>query len=105
MLGCQVIAGAANNQLANEQKHGQILVDRGIYYAPDFLINAGGIINCYSEVIGYNQQMVQDQTENIYNTTLDIFEKSAKANIPTDLAASNMAQARIEAVGRLKMTH
>ena len=105
LLGCQVIAGAANNQLANEQKHGQILVDRGIYYAPDFLINAGGIINCYSEVIGYNQQMVQDQTENIYNTTLDIFEKSAKENIPTYLAASKMAEARIEAGGRLKMTY
>ncbi len=104
-LQCQIIAGAANNQLANEQKHGKILLDKGILYAPDFLINAGGIINCYSEVIGYNREMVQEQTENIYQTTLDIFDKSAAENIPTYLAANKMAEARIEAVGRLKMTY
>ncbi len=104
-LQCQVIAGAANNQLAEENKHGVALIQKGIYYAPDFLINAGGIINCYSEVIGYNKDMVQEQTENIYNTTLNIFEKSQQDQIPTYLAANKLAEARIEAVGGVKLSY
>ncbi|MGB0165591.1 MAG: Glu/Leu/Phe/Val family dehydrogenase [Luteibaculum sp.] len=104
-LTCQIIAGAANNQLANENKHGNILLDRGIFYAPDFLINAGGIINCYSEVIGYNKEMVQEQAENIYNTTLAIFEKSEQEQIPTYLAANKLAEARIASMGKVKMSY
>jgi leucine dehydrogenase len=101
-LRCGIIAGAANNQLANEQIHGISVRDKGILYAPDFLINAGGIINCYSEVIGYNREMAYSQTENIYNTTLDIFRKSADENIPTYLAANQMAEERIEAIASVK---
>ncbi|MEY3397974.1 MAG: hypothetical protein RL220_568, partial [Bacteroidota bacterium] len=68
-LTAGIICGAANNQLAEEQVHGQALVDKGILYAPDYLVNAGGIINCYWEIIGYNEEAVMAQCENIYDTT------------------------------------
>lgn len=103
-LKCSIIAGAANNQLAKEAEHGQKVMERGIIYAPDFLINAGGIINCYSEVIGYNRDAAMQQTENIYATTLDIIKKSKEDNIPTYLAANKMAEARIDAMGKVKLS-
>ncbi|MEE3999545.1 Glu/Leu/Phe/Val dehydrogenase [Tenacibaculum sp. FZY0031] len=96
-LKAKVIAGAANNQLANELKHGTMLKERGIAYAPDFLINAGGIINVYAEVVGYDKAESLKRTENIYNTTLEIFNLSEKENITTHQAAFNIAQARIDA--------
>lgn len=64
-IQAKVIAGAANNQLADEKKHGQMLLDRGIAYAPDFLINAGGIINVYAEIAGYGKDEIMRRTENI----------------------------------------
>ncbi|CAA0203068.1 Glu/Leu/Phe/Val family dehydrogenase [Tenacibaculum maritimum] len=94
-LKAKVIAGAANNQLADEIKHGKMLKDKGIAYAPDFLINAGGIINVYAELEGYNRDEINRKTENIYNTTLDIFNLSAKEDITTHNAALNIAQSRI----------
>jgi leucine dehydrogenase len=60
--------------LANENVHGKILQERGILYAPDFLINAGGIINVYGEIVHYDKAEVMRRTENIYNTTLEIFD-------------------------------
>ncbi|CAL2101832.1 Leucine dehydrogenase [Tenacibaculum sp. 190130A14a] len=96
-LQAKVIAGAANNQLANELKHGKMLQEKGIAYAPDFLINAGGIINVYAEVVGYDKAESLKRTENIYNTTLDIFALAEKENITTHQAAFNIAQARIDA--------
>ena len=101
VLKCKVVAGAANNQLDDEQRHSKIMADNGIVFAPDFVINAGGIINCYSEVIGYNREMALKQTENIYNTALDIFKRSATENIPTYLAANQMAEERIHRISEL----
>src|SRR5690606_15325210 len=70
-LKCAVIAGAANNQLKDEAKHGLILMERGIVYAPDFLINAGGVINVDAEYYGgYNRETVYKKTEKIYDTCL-----------------------------------
>lgn len=100
-LKCSVIAGAANNQLANEKVHGAAVKAKGIIYAPDFLINAGGIINCYSETLGYNRDLAYSQTENIYNTALEIFKLSASENIPTYLAANNMAESRIAQIAEI----
>ena len=94
-IKAQVIAGAANNQLADEEKHGYILKERGIVYAPDFLINAGGIINVYAELEGYNKQEIVRKTENIYNTTLEILEKAGLNGITTNHAALNIAKERI----------
>jgi len=95
-LKAKVIAGAANNQLADEVKHGKLLKEKGIAYAPDFLINAGGIINVYAELEGYGRDEIVRKTENIYNTTLEIFKLSEKENITTHRAAFNIAQNRID---------
>lgn len=95
-LKAKVIAGAANNQLANEQVHGKILKDKGILYAPDFLINAGGIINVYAEIVGYDKAEAMRRTENIYNTTLEIFSLADAKNLTTYQAALAMAEKRIE---------
>ena len=96
-LQAKVIAGAANNQLANEVKHGAMLRDRGIAYAPDFLINAGGIINVYAELEGYGKKEIIRKTENIYNTTLEIFTHSEVNNSTTHDSSLNIALDRIEA--------
>ena len=95
-IKAQVIAGAANNQLANEDKHGSILKERGIVYAPDFLINAGGIINVYAELEGYDKQEIVRKTENIFNTTLEILEKAGSNGLTSHQAALNIAKSRIE---------
>lgn len=101
-IKCEVIAGAANNQLADEEIHGKMLREKGILYAPDFLINAGGLINVYREVAGISQAKAMELTENIYNTTLDIFETSEKENITTHQAALQIAKDRIASVAHLK---
>lgn len=104
-LKCSVICGAANNQLADEAKHGEAVRARGIVYAPDYLVNAGGIINCFWELNGYHREAALKQTEGIYDTTLDIFKKSADDNIPAYLAANKLAEARIEAIGKVQLTY
>jgi leucine dehydrogenase len=96
MLKAQVIAGAANNQLADEVKHGHLLQEKGIVYAPDFLINAGGIINVYAELEGYGKDEIMRKTENIYNTTLEILDNANANGGTTHQAALNIAQDRIE---------
>ncbi|WP_333695534.1 Glu/Leu/Phe/Val family dehydrogenase [Flavobacterium sp.] len=94
-LNAAIVAGAANNQLADENKHGQILQERGILYAPDFLINAGGIINVYAEIEHYDKAEAMRRTENIYNTTLEIFDFALKNKTTTQQAALTIAQNRI----------
>ncbi|WP_055435353.1 Glu/Leu/Phe/Val family dehydrogenase [Lacinutrix algicola] len=96
-IQAKVIAGAANNQLANEKIHGQILQDKGIVYAPDFLINAGGIINVYAELEKYGKTEIMSKTENIYNTTLEILNNADVNKTSTHQAALNIAQGRIDA--------
>jgi len=95
-IRAKVVAGAANNQLAVEDIHGKILMDRGISYAPDFLINAGGIINVYGEIAGYGKEEALKRTENIYNTTLEIFHEADSNGITTQQAAMQIAQRRID---------
>jgi leucine dehydrogenase len=95
-IKAKIIAGAANNQLANDAIHGQILKERGILYAPDFLINAGGIINVYAEIVGYDSVEAMNRTENIYNTTLEIFSFAEQNGITTQAAAMMIAQKNID---------
>ncbi len=95
-LKCSIIAGAANNQLADENVHGARLLERGIVYAPDFLINAGGLINVYSEIAKYSREESFKRTENIYNTTMDILVHAEKNKITTHQAALAVAQHRID---------
>jgi len=95
-IKAKVIAGAANNQLADENVHGLILQERGILYAPDFLINAGGIINVYAELAHYDKAEIMRKTENIYNTTLEIIDYAVANGITTHQAALTIAQNRID---------
>lgn len=95
-LKCSVIAGAANNQLADENLHGHMLLDRGVQYAPDFLINAGGVINCYREVHSLSEEETKKIIEDIYGRTLDIFKKAKAEKIATQEAAIRIAMERIE---------
>jgi leucine dehydrogenase len=94
-LRCAIVAGAANNQLADEELHGRMLMERGIVYAPDFLINAGGLINVYSELHGYNRENALKQTETIYQLTLNILQKAASEKITTHKAAMLIAEQRL----------
>ena len=94
-LNAKVIAGAANNQLANEEIHGKILQERGILYAPDFLINAGGIINVYGEIVKYGKEEAMRRTENIFNTATDIFNLADEKGMTTYQAALAIAEKRI----------
>ncbi|MAY83830.1 MAG: leucine dehydrogenase [Flavobacteriales bacterium] len=101
-LKAQIVAGAANNQLADENTHGKMLQEKGIIYAPDFLINAGGLINVYREVAGISREKAMELTENIYNTTLDIFSKANEQGITTHKAALQIAEERIASVANIK---
>ena len=104
-LKCQVIAGAANNQLKDENRHGHMLLDRSIIYAPDFVINAGGIINISSELRGtYNKDQAYSWTEKIFDTCTNILNKAEDDKIPTQEAAMLLAEKRIEDVGRIKLS-
>lgn len=95
-LKCSVVAGAANNQLSDEIADGERLLEKGIVYAPDFLINAGGVINCYQEVIGYDKKKAQEKVETIYNQTLNILNLSEQEKISSHAAALKIAIERIE---------
>jgi leucine dehydrogenase len=93
-LRCRIVAGAANNQLADD-RHGQELHDRGILYAPDYVINAGGLINVYNELIGYNREIAMRMARGIYGNMARVFEISRTQSIPTHVAADRLAEERI----------
>ena len=90
-LKCKVIAGAANNQLADDH-HGQALLDRGILYSPDYVINAGGIINISLEAGDYSRDLAEQKVDNIYNTLSEIFTRSSSEGRPTNVIADEMAR-------------
>ncbi|HYG02402.1 MAG TPA: Glu/Leu/Phe/Val dehydrogenase dimerization domain-containing protein [Chryseosolibacter sp.] len=104
-LKCSIIAGAANNQLKDETKHGYMLIDKSITYAPDFLINAGGLINVYNEHLGhYNRKRVFEQAEKIYDTCLNILNLAEKEKISSQEAAIKLCEKRIAEIGRVRMS-
>lgn len=100
-LKVRIICGSANNQLADEKIHGQMVEEKGILYAPDFVVNAGGIINVYYELEGYNRERAIAHAERIYDTTTRVFEIAKKEKIPTYLAANRLAEERINAIAKL----
>jgi len=91
---CPIIAGAANNQLA-EPRHGNKLHEMGVLYAPDYVINAGGVIAAAQTLIGYEYEKAKKKTENIYNTLLKIFSISKDEDIPTHKAVNVMVERKI----------
>lgn len=103
-LKCSIIAGAANNQLEDEMLHGKMLLDKGIVWAPDFLINAGGLINVYSELNGYNREEAMSNAQKIYDLTGSILKTAQAENITTIVAAKNIAEKRIAEIGKMKLS-
>lgn len=100
-IKAKVIAGTANNVLADEDKHGNMIKDKGILYAPDFVINAGGLINVYHELKTYNRDKAVRDIEKIYDRLLEIFRIAAEENIHTQQAAKVYAKNRIQTINRL----
>jgi leucine dehydrogenase len=100
-LRCKILAGGANNQL-EEERHGDDLERRGILYAPDFVINAGGLINVYCEIDGYNRDRAMRMAEQICPNLLKVFRIARDEKIGTHLAAERLAERRIESVRRLR---
>jgi leucine dehydrogenase len=94
-LRCEIVAGAANNQLYDEVTHGEMVASRDILYAPDFLINAGGLMNVYSELVNMSREEVFKKAEGIYDTTLRIFNRALAEGITTHEAALRTAKERI----------
>jgi len=101
----KIIAGGANNQLADEARHGQMLIEKDIMYAPDYAINAGGLINVYNELEGYSQERSLKQAEGIYDTILKIFAISKRDKVPTYEASNRLAEERITAIARIKVVY
>ncbi len=102
-LKCGVVAGAANNQLA-EDHHGENLRQKGILYAPDYVINGGGVINVAHEFApgGYKRELALRKVDQIYDRLLEVFATSEREDIPTNEAADRIAEERIEKIARVK---
>jgi leucine dehydrogenase len=96
-LKVKIVAGGANNQLL-EERHGDELARRGILYTPDYVANAGGVINVYGEVAGWDAQRALDKADDIYDTVLKVFDIAESQHIPTYEAADRLAEQRLAAV-------
>lgn len=96
-LTAKVIAGSANNQLEKDE-HGLLLHEKGIVYAPDYVINSGGVINVAEELVGYNRERALKKVESIYSILENVFAISRENNIPTSVAANEMAEKRIQSI-------
>jgi leucine dehydrogenase len=102
-LRVAIVSGAANNVLL-EERHGSELESKGILYAPDYVANAGGVINVYSELAGWNSARSFRKADEIYDTILKVFAIARNEKIPTYVAADRLAEQRIQAVGNMVRT-
>ncbi len=98
-----VIAGPANNQLLDESRHGALLRERNILYAPDYIINAGGVINCYYEVVNeYVRESIVKKVKGIYSTLEKIYDIADEQNVATPVAARHFAEQRIAIISKVR---
>lgn len=105
-LKCQIIAGCANNQLKDEKVHGTECLNRGIVYVPDFLINAGGVINIATEVLGeYNRAWATTQVEGLYEAVLNVLTISMKEGRNAQEIAMEIAMKRIKDMAKIKTSY
>lgn len=102
-LKVEIVCGAANNQLL-EERHGDALDQRGIMYAPDFVANAGGVINVYSELAGWTRERALRKADEIFHTTLGVFEIARDQGLPAYEAAERLAERRLAEVRGLVRT-
>ena len=106
LINAPILAGAANNILAVEDEDLERLMDRGVTYAPDYVINAGGLINVDCERMGWSHDKAMDDTSNIFDTVKRVLNKAKADNVNPIVASKNrLAEERIEAVARLKRLH
>jgi leucine dehydrogenase len=101
-IQAKIVAGAANNQLA-QPRHGDDIDARGILYAPDYAINAGGLVNVAQEVVGYDAKKAREKTLQIYDTILEIADRSKKTGTPTYRIADMLVEEKLAAVSRSKV--
>ncbi|HUQ21110.1 MAG TPA: Glu/Leu/Phe/Val dehydrogenase family protein, partial [Gemmatimonadaceae bacterium] len=94
LLKVEIVAGGANNQLL-EPRHGDILEQRGLLYTPDYVANAGGVINVYGEVAGWSPERALKKADEIYDTVLGVFEIAKSEGIPSYEAADRLAERRL----------
>jgi leucine dehydrogenase len=102
-LKVEIVSGAANNVLL-EERHGEVLDQKGILYAPDYVANAGGVINVYSELAGWSSARAFRKADEIYDPVLKVFKIAKTDTVPTYVAADRLAEQRIAAVGGLVRT-
>lgn len=103
-LKAKVIAGGANNILA-EERHARAVEELGVLYAPDYVINSGGLMNVFVELEGYSPDRAFDKTRVVYDNCMAVFELAKKEGLTTAKAADRMAESRIQKVGRLRQRH
>ncbi|MDB4880085.1 MAG: Glu/Leu/Phe/Val dehydrogenase [Gemmatimonadetes bacterium] len=103
-LKVEIVAGAANNVLLEPDKHGVALEGRGILYTPDYVANAGGVINVYSELAGWDSARAFRKADEIYDTILKVFAIAKDEKIPSYVAADRLAEQRIRSVGSMVRT-
>ncbi len=96
-LRVELVVGAANNQLL-EDRHGDMLEERGIIYAPDYVVNAGGVINVYGELAGWDRTRSLRKADEIYQTILGVFDIARADGVTSHVAADRLAERRIQAV-------
>ena len=101
---CSIIAGSANNILL-EAHHGEALAERGILYAPDYVINAGGLINVADELEGYDKTRATKRVTRIYDSVKSIIAISKRNKVPTNVAADTLALERIDAISSIERLH
>lgn len=104
LLKCPIVAGSSNNVL-KEERHGEVLKNRGILYTPDFVINAGGLINVYHELKGYNEARALAEVKLIFDRLLDIFKIAKNDDIPVNIAAIRFAEKRIEVMKEIRSNY
>jgi leucine dehydrogenase len=101
-LKCDIIAGGANNQLEDEDKHGKMVLDKGMVYAPDYVINAGGLINVANELEGYRQDRAMKQAEGIYDIVTRVLNISGEQKIPAHQASNKIVEERLAKIGGIR---
>jgi leucine dehydrogenase len=101
-LKCRIVAGSANNQL-DRSENGEALDAAGILYAPDYVINAGGLINVADELQGYNEERAKSRVPEVYRTLREIFNIARDRHISTSAAADAFAEERIGKIGRVRL--
>jgi len=103
-LRVEIVAGGANNQLA-EDRHGDLLEERHVTYAPDYVINGGGLINVNAELHGWSPERARNKAGEIYDTILRVFEIAREERIPSYQAADRLAEQRIATIAQVRRNH